>query len=117
MVQYTANLVKKCLLCQSNSARYPQLPKSYAITKGLRPFTHVVLDLFYLPKTSEGFRYVIVAVFSFTKWPEATSLKVRTSRKIMEWFHENVVCRFGTPEVVRTDNGGEFLGMFHDYLV
>ena len=42
--------------------------------KGVKPFTHVTVDLFFLPETDEGYRYVAVAIDSFTKWPEATAL-------------------------------------------
>lgn len=79
MATFVSDLVKKCLLCQANHARYPQLMRSHAIFKGIRPFTHVSIDLFYLPQTNEGFNYVVVAIDAFTKWPEATSLRNRDS--------------------------------------
>lgn len=34
----------------------------------------------------------------------------------MEWFHETIVCRYGVPVVVRSDNGKEFQGDFKLYL-
>ena len=40
---------------------------------------HVVVDLFYLPITADGYRYVVVGVDSFTKWPEAQALYHRDS--------------------------------------
>ena len=83
----------------------------------MKPFTHVIVDLFFLPETEEGYRYVVVAVDSFTKWPKAIALKERSARRLGEWFHQEVVCRYGCPGIVRTDNGGEFMGFFHDYLV
>ena len=86
--------------------------RSYAVEKGTRPFTHVAIDLFYLPE-NDGYKYVVLGVDSFTKWPEAMALKERDSKTLASWLHEHIVCRFGCPSVVRTDNGSEFLGLFH----
>ena len=83
----------------------------------MRPFTYISIDLFYLPESRDGYKYVIVAMDSFTKWPEGTALHDRDSRTMAEWLHREVVCRYGAPSVVRTDNGGEFMGLFHAYLV
>ena len=70
-----------------------------------------------MPQTDTGFRYVSVAMDSFTKWPEATALRERSSRELASWLHREVVCRYGAPEIIRTDNGGEFMGLFHEYLI
>lgn len=85
--------------------------------KGIRPFTHITLDLFYLPETRDAYKYVATAVDSFTKWPEAIPLFERDSKTLAEFIHRDIVCRYGKPAVVRTDNGGEFMGYFHSYLV
>ena len=36
---------------------------------------------------------------------------------IRRWFHENIVCRYGLPSIVRTDGGSKFKGAFHHYLL
>ena len=54
---------------------------------------------------------------SFTKWPEAMALFERDSKTMAEFLHRDVVCRYGCPTAIRTDNGGEFMGFFHNYLV
>ena len=76
----------------------------------------MTVDLFYLPKTSDSYRYAATAIDSFTKWPEAIALFDRDSKTIAEWFNRDVNCRYGAPVAIRTDNGGKFLGFFHDYL-
>ena len=91
--------------------------RNYAVGKGTRPFTHIAIDLFYLPTSEEGYRYVVIAMDSFTKWPEASPLIERSSTSLAKWLHENIVCRYGCPSVIRTDNGGEFLGIFHQYCI
>ncbi|KAK3042688.1 hypothetical protein RJ639_000940 [Escallonia herrerae] len=53
-------------------------------------------------------RFVIVAIDYFTKWTEAEPLATITALKCEEFFWKNVVCRFGVPKVLITDNGKQF---------
>ena len=52
----------------------------------------------------------------FTKWIELGLLRELDSLSVANWFHLNIVCRFGTPFCIRTDNGREFMGQFGAYL-
>ena len=36
---------------------------------------------------------------------------------IRRWFHENIVCRYRVPGIVRTDRGSKFKGEFCHYLL
>ena len=49
-----------------------------------------------------------VAICIFCKWLEPEFLANRSSREVTRWFHEAIVCRFGTPYVVKTNHGLEF---------
>ncbi|KAK3026399.1 hypothetical protein RJ639_042609 [Escallonia herrerae] len=53
-------------------------------------------------------RFVIVAIDYFTKWIEVEALATITALKCEEFFWKNVVCRFGVPKVLITDNGKQF---------
>ncbi|KAK2997736.1 hypothetical protein RJ639_024902 [Escallonia herrerae] len=53
-------------------------------------------------------RFVIVAIDYFTKWTEAEALATITASKCEEFFWKNVVCRFGVPKILITDNGKQF---------
>ena len=59
---------------------------------------------------------VVVGVCVFSKWVELGVLPDRTSRCVAEWFYQEVICRFGCPAAVRTDQGREFMGEFDDML-
>ncbi|KAK3016395.1 hypothetical protein RJ639_007373 [Escallonia herrerae] len=50
-------------------------------------------------------RFVIVAIDYFTKWIEAEALATITASKCEEFFWKNVICCFGVPKNLITDNG------------
>nr|GEZ54213.1 reverse transcriptase domain-containing protein [Tanacetum cinerariifolium] len=57
---------------------------------------------------SEGPRkvkFLIVAMDYFTKWIEAKSVTTITSNQIKNFVWDNVVCRFGLPEEIISNNG------------
>ncbi|KAK3011880.1 hypothetical protein RJ639_010541 [Escallonia herrerae] len=53
-------------------------------------------------------KFVIVAIDYFTKWVEAEALALITERKCEDFFWRAVVCCFGIPSVLITDNGKQF---------
>ena len=60
--------------------------------------------------------WVVVAVCIFTRWVEVGILANLTSADVAEWFHREIVCRYGLPVAVRSDKGTEYRGAFDDYL-
>ena len=86
--------------------------------KDLWPLHTMAVDLITGLKYPDGTILLIlaVAIYVFCKWLEAEFLTNRSSRKATRWFHEALVCWFGTPCVVRTDHGLEFQRDFHAYL-
>ncbi|CAL9006411.1 unnamed protein product, partial [Prunus brigantina] len=53
-------------------------------------------------------KYAIVAVDYFTKWAEAEALATITAARIETFVWQNIVCRFGIPNIIVTDNGRQF---------
>ncbi|KAM1419884.1 hypothetical protein ACFXTO_023369 [Malus domestica] len=51
---------------------------------------------------------VIVAVDYFTKWAEVEPLATITEVKIEDFVRKNILCRFGIPNAIVTDNGQQF---------
>ncbi|KAK3013193.1 hypothetical protein RJ639_008804 [Escallonia herrerae] len=60
------------------------------------------------PLTTAQHRFVIVAIDYFTKWVEAEALVTISEKKCEDLFWRVVVCRFGIPRVLVTDNGKQF---------
>jgi transposase-like protein len=59
------------------------------------------------PRAVDGYRYLYVAIDKFTKWPEAT-LMVNITKASAVAFLKSIVCRFGVPNRIITDNGTQF---------
>lgn len=61
-----------------------------------------------------------------TKWVEARATREASARESVKFLEEQIICRFGAPLVVVTDNGSHFkgafseickrLGVFHRYV-
>ncbi|XP_049354720.1 uncharacterized protein LOC125819297 [Solanum verrucosum] len=56
------------------------------------------------PKASNGHRFILVVVDYFTKWVEAITFKVVTKKAVVDFVHSNIICRFGIPRTIITDN-------------
>ncbi|XP_059281345.1 uncharacterized protein LOC132035043 [Lycium ferocissimum] len=57
------------------------------------------------PAASNGHRFILVAIDYFTKWVEASSHKSVTKKVVVDFVRNNIICRFGIPESIITDNG------------
>lgn len=66
---------------------------------------------------SMGNRYLVVAWFRFTHYPEARALVKANSGAISRFFMEEIVVRHGVPEAVQIDGGPENRGEFRTLLL
>ncbi|XP_070029941.1 uncharacterized protein [Nicotiana sylvestris] len=51
------------------------------------------------PATSNGHRFILVAIDYFTKWVEAKTFKSVTKKAVVDFVHSNIICRFGIPKL------------------
>ena len=58
-----------------------------------------------IPTTSNGHRFILVAIDYFTKWVEAASFASVTKNVVARVIKQNLICRYGIPERIITDNG------------
>ncbi|XP_070014320.1 uncharacterized protein [Nicotiana sylvestris] len=54
--------------------------------------------------TSNGHKFILMAIDYITKWGEAKTFKSVTKKAVVDFVHSNIICRFGIPKVVITDN-------------
>ncbi|PKU70276.1 hypothetical protein MA16_Dca021612 [Dendrobium catenatum] len=55
-------------------------------------------------------KFIILAVDYFTKWVEAEPLEKITELNAKQFLWKNIICHFGIPVRVITDNGTQFTG-------
>ncbi|XP_020700289.1 uncharacterized protein LOC110112413 [Dendrobium catenatum] len=60
------------------------------------------------PPSSKGHRFILVATDYFSKLAEAIPLKEVKSEDVMRFFRDHVVCCFGVPCRIISDNGPSF---------
>ena len=74
-----------------------------------RRWDRVAMDLLDMSVTStKGNRYVLVMVDCFSRWTEACPLPDKTVLSVADAFFQNIVCHFGMPSVIYSDQGREF---------
>src|ERR1043165_5017074 len=113
-----ARFVQKCHQCQvfAKLQKQPPLPL-HPITSPW-PFATWGIDVIgsIHPKASNGHQFILVAVDYFTKWIEAASYSSLNAKKVVHFVRTNILCRYGTPFEVITDNGPHFQGEFAEFL-
>ncbi|KII71744.1 Retrovirus-related Pol polyprotein [Thelohanellus kitauei] len=74
-----------------------------------------ILDNGPLPTTKNGNRFIIVFTNHHTRWVEAKPVPNQTTETAVEAMFECVICRFGIPEQIHSDQGTQFEAqMFSD---
>ncbi|GKA04371.1 reverse transcriptase domain-containing protein [Tanacetum coccineum] len=102
--------IRKCDSCQIH-APVPKMPKTLMTSiMAPWPFYQWGMDILGpLPEAPGKVKYVIVAVDYFTKWIEAKPLARTTGKEVKKFVWDNIVCRFGLPKIITTDNGTNFV--------
>ena len=60
------------------------------------------------PSGDKQMKYLIFAIEYFTKWIEAELVAQITAHKVQHFVWKNIVCRFGVPRRLISDNGTQF---------
>ena len=69
-----------------------------------------------IPKASNGHEFILVAINYFTKWVEACSFKNVTQVTVTRFVKNNIICRYGMPEMLITDNASNLNNRMMDQL-
>jgi transposase InsO family protein len=65
-----------------------------------------------LPATKSGNRYLLVAIDHYSKWCEAKAVSDHGAKTATSFLEDDVICRYGVPKFILTDNGGEWAAEF-----
>ncbi|KAL0416563.1 UNVERIFIED_CONTAM: hypothetical protein Slati_3488200 [Sesamum latifolium] len=63
-----------------------------------------------LPRATGQRKYLIVAVDYFSKWVEIEPLAKISEKEVIKFLWQNLICSFGIPRALVTDNGTQFQG-------
>ncbi len=74
-----------------------------------RPFQLVGVDVMDLPKTTSGYKHVLVFQDYLTKWPMVYPLVDQKAHRIVEILVNEIVPFFGVPEALLSDRGTNLL--------
>ena len=96
----------RCL--ERKPAPHPTRAKMGHIGVGL-PMERMALDVMGpLPCTPRQNKYILVVMDYFTKWGEAVALEDQKAETVARALVETVVCRFGCPATLHSDQGRNF---------
>jgi hypothetical protein len=117
-------VVRRCQQCQL-------VRSSRSIRSGDEQLKNIhVCDLFHrvaldivgpLPETKSGNKYILVAIDHYSKWCEAKAVANHGMKTATRFLEDEIICRYGVPKFVLTDNGGEWVAEFdvmcRDYVI
>ena len=104
-----AEIVKRCDKCQryGNMQRLPA--ERLTTIASPWPFAQWGIDIVSpLPQGKGQVKFLLVAIDYFTKWIEAKALATITKARIRSFVWKNIICKFGIPLAIISDNGKQF---------
>ncbi|KAL2240129.1 UNVERIFIED_CONTAM: Retrovirus-related Pol polyprotein from transposon [Sesamum indicum] len=109
LVEDSKNLVRKCESCQKYASLIHQPATPLEPIKIACPFDQWGIDIVGpFPPAQAQKKFIIVAVEYFSKWVEAEAVAKISEREVINFIWKNIICRFGIPRILISDNGTQF---------
>lgn len=105
-----AKYVRRCIICCKNKSEQKK-PAGLLVPHRVvdRPFRVVSCDFIGpLPRSTRGFKFILVVVDSFSKFTLVIPLRNATSKLLCIAVEDHLLLLFGQPEVLICDNGPQF---------
>jgi hypothetical protein len=107
-LQDVVELVKTCKACQFHAKQIHMLAQTLQMIPPSWTFAVWGLDIMGpFPRAVGGYRFLYVFIDKFTNWLEATPV-VKINKQSVVKFIKSIICRFGVPNRIITDNGSQF---------
>ncbi|XP_074556260.1 uncharacterized protein LOC141812118 [Curcuma longa] len=104
-------LVRTCLSCQKHQTMSHQPTELLKTSSVSCPFDQWGMDIVGpFPLGPGQKKFLLVAVDYFSKWVEVEPLAHITEKNVLKFLWQNIVCRFGIPRKLVSDNGRQFQG-------
>ncbi|XP_071688410.1 uncharacterized protein [Rutidosis leptorrhynchoides] len=105
MYRDTKEIIKACASCQRHAPKIHMSAHELIHVTSAWPFYKWAIDL--VGPFPDG-KHLVVAIDFFTKWVEAKPLKSTTGKQIVNFVWEKIVCHFGIPHEIVSDNSKQF---------
>nr|CAD2204781.1 unnamed protein product [Meloidogyne enterolobii] len=112
MAKDVMDKIRICEVCQRRKIVGKHLSREEIcpIEPASRPFERIHIDLLGpIQKSIYGHKYIFVGVDSFSKWAIALPIRNQTESTISDIFMKEIICRFGIPSKIVTDQGTQFM--------
>lgn len=101
--------VAGCSTCMRRKGPQKTKQAPMQIVRSGYPMERLAIDILgELPETRQGNRYIVVIADYFTKWAECFPMKNMEAATVAKLLVEEVVCRFGIPAKLHSDQGRQF---------
>lgn len=104
-IDHFVHHVCRCLK-QKQPSRHTVAPLQPIVTTA--PFQMVSIDFVHLEQSSGGYQYILVVVDHFTKYAQAYPTRNKSGVTAADRIFNDFIQRFGFPEKIHHDMGGEF---------
>jgi len=102
--------IMSCIDCQSVNGNKGKRKQPHRKFLSGSPWQRVQVDFFGpLPQSTRGNRYVLVFMDQFSKWVECFAVPDSTAETATRYLAEEVVCRYGVPHELHSDQGRAFI--------
>ncbi|GJT48771.1 reverse transcriptase domain-containing protein [Tanacetum coccineum] len=102
-------LIRECNDCQVHRPILRNPQQNLTPVTSLWPFYKWGIDIAGpFPEGPGKVKFLIVAIHYFTKWIEAKPVATITGNQVKKFVWDNIVCRFGLPGEIVSDNGKQF---------
>lgn len=105
------NYIRKCEVCKcAKPSKIIQRALMGKQRETSRPWHIIQLDfLGPLPRSKQGFCYILVVIDTFSKFVLLSPMRRATSKSTITYLENDVFLLFGIPEVIISDNGSQFI--------
>lgn len=101
--------VTGCTLCAKSKNMTQTKKAPMQVTESGYPMERIAMDILCeLPETDDGNRHILVISDYYTKWTESFPMRDMSAETVARILVEEVVCRFGVPSIIHSDQGSQF---------